>query len=128
MSLKSYEIQGSLKHAILDRLSCFIKYLNYNYHLCVVGQSLGPVQLFATQRTAAQQASLSFTISKSLLKFISIELMMPSNISSYVVPFSSCPQSFPASGSFTMSQFFSSGGQSIGASVLASVFPKNIQG
>ena len=48
-------------------------------------------------------------------------------ISSSVVPFSSCLQSFPASGSFPMSQFFASGGQSIGASVSASVLPMNIQ-
>ena len=45
-----------------------------------------------------------------------------------VMPFSSCPQSFPASGSFPMSQFFTSGGQSIGASASASVLPMNIQG
>ena len=49
-------------------------------------------------------------------------------ISSSAVPFSSCPQSFPASGSFQMSQFFASGGQSIGASASASVLPMNIQG
>jgi len=48
-------------------------------------------------------------------------------ISSYVIPFSSCLQSFPASGSFPMSQFFSSGGQSIGVSASASVPPMNIQ-
>ena len=48
-------------------------------------------------------------------------------ISCSVVPFSYCPQSFPASGSFQMSQFFASGGQSIGASALASVLPMNIQ-
>ena len=48
-------------------------------------------------------------------------------ISSSVVPFSSCLQSFPASGSFPMSQFFTSGGPSIGASVSASVLPMNIQ-
>ena len=48
-------------------------------------------------------------------------------ISSSVVPFSSCPQSFSASGSFQMSQFFTSGGQSIGASASASVLPMNIQ-
>ena len=47
--------------------------------------------------------------------------------SSSVVPFSSCPQSFPASGSFPMSQFFTSGGQSIGVSTSASVLPMNIQ-
>ena len=48
-------------------------------------------------------------------------------ISSSVVPFSSCLQSFPASGSFPMSQFFASGGQSIGVSTSASVLPMNIQ-
>ena len=48
-------------------------------------------------------------------------------ISSSVVPFSSCPQSFPASGSFPTSHFFASGGQSIGVSVSASVLPMNTQ-
>ena len=48
-------------------------------------------------------------------------------ISASVVPFSSCCQSFPASGSFWMSQFFTSGGQSIGASASTSVLPMNIQ-
>ena len=48
-------------------------------------------------------------------------------ISSSVIPFSSCLQSFPASGSFLMSQFFTSGGQSIGISASASVLPMNIQ-
>ena len=48
-------------------------------------------------------------------------------ISSSVIPFSSCPQYFPASGSFPMSQFFASGGQSIGVSASASVLPMNIQ-
>ena len=46
-------------------------------------------------------------------------------ISSSVVPFCSCPQSFPASGSFQISQFFASGGQSIGVSALTSVLPMN---
>ena len=48
-------------------------------------------------------------------------------ISSSVIPFSSCLQSFPASGSFQMSQFFASGGQSIGVSTSISVLPMNIQ-
>ena len=48
-------------------------------------------------------------------------------ISSSVVPFSSCPQSFPASGSFQMSQLFASGGQSTGVSVSTSVLPINTQ-
>ena len=49
-------------------------------------------------------------------------------ISSSVVPFSSCPQSFPASENFPMSWLFTSGGQIIGTSASASVFPMNIQG
>ena len=48
-------------------------------------------------------------------------------ISSYIVPFSSCPQSFPASGSFPMSQLFASWGQSTGVSASASVLPMNTQ-
>ena len=61
----------------------------------------------------------------SLLKLMSIESVMPSNISSCVVPFSSCLRSFSASGSLQMSQFFASDGPSIGAS--DSVLPMNIQ-
>ena len=64
-----------------------------------------------------QQASLSFTISLSLLKCMSISWYCHPTISSSVVPFSSCLQSFPASGSFPMSWFFTSGGQSIGESL-----------
>ena len=64
--------------------------------------------------TAARQPSLSFTISRSLLKLVSIASMMPSNHLILSSPFSSCLQSFPASGSFPVSQFFASGGRSIG--------------
>ena len=75
-------------------------------------QSLSRVQLFSTPWTAARQASLSITNSRSLPKFMSIESVMPSNHLILCRPFS-CPQSFPASGSFQMSQLFASGGQSI---------------
>ena len=64
-------------------------------YIFVVVQSLSRVQLFLTPCTVARQASLSFTISWSLLKFMSIESVMPST-SSYATPFSSCPQSFLA--------------------------------
>ena len=77
----------------------------------------------ATPLTAAHQASLSFTNSWSLLQFMSIELMMPSNLCR---PLSCYLQSFPASGSFPRSWLFASGGQSIGAS--ASLLTVNIQG
>ena len=70
----------------------------YIYIYIFVVQLLSQIQLFAVPWTAACQASLSFIISQSLLKFMSIESMMPSNpISSSVAPFSSCLQSFPAS-------------------------------
>ena len=91
-------------------------------------QLLSRVQLFVTPWTAARQASLSIHYSWSLLKLMSIKSVMPSNLSSSVILFSSCLQSFPASGSFPVSQFFTPGSQSIGASASASVFPMNIQG
>ena len=78
----------------------------------------------ATPWTAARQFSLSVTNSRNLLKFMSIESVMPSN---HLIFFSSCLQSCPASGSFPVSQFFASGGWSIGISASASVLPMNIQ-
>ena len=72
------------------------------------------------------QAPLSSTISHCLLRFMCVESMMLSNRLILCCPFSFCLQSFPASGSFPMSWFFASGGQSIGA--LASVLPVNMQG
>ena len=65
--------------------------------------------------------------SHSLLKLMSIRLVIPSNHLILCHPFSSHLQSVPASGSFPRSQFFVSGGQSTGVSVSASVLPMNIQ-
>ena len=81
-----------------------------------------------TPWTAAHQAFLSFTISLSLLKLMSFELVMLFNHLILCYPLSSCSQSFPASESFTMSWLFISGGQSIGASASALVPAMNIQG
>ena len=67
------------------------------------------------------------TNSWSSPKLMSIESVMLSTISSSVVPFSSCSQSFPASGSLQMNQFFTSGGQSIGISTSTSVLLMNTQ-
>ena len=83
---------------------------------CCVVQSLSSVQLYVAPWTAAHHTPLSSTVSQSLLKFMSTESVMLSYhliISSSVTPFSSCPQFFPASGSFPMGWFFASGGQSI---------------
>ena len=77
--------------------------------------------------TAAHQASLSITNSPSLLKLMSIEFVMPSNHLKLCHPFLLLPSMFPSIRSFQMSQFFASGGQSIGVSASASVLPVNIQ-
>ena len=74
----------------------------------------------------ACQASLSITNSWSLLKLMSITLVMPSNHLILCHPLLSCVHSFPASGSFQMSWFFTSGAQIIGVSTSASVLPINI--
>ena len=87
--------------------------------------SVGPDSLWSYG--LRHQDFLSITIHQSLLKLMSIESVMPSNHLNFCRPLSSCLQSFPASGSFAMSQFFASGGQSTGASASASVLPMNIQ-
>ena len=74
------------------------------------------------------QASLSITSSQSLLKLMSIESVMPYNHLILCHPLSSFIQSLRASGSFPMSQFFTSGGQSTGVSASASFLPKKSQG
>ena len=84
-------------------------------------QSLSHVWLSATPWAAARQASLSNTNCRSPPKLMSIDTWCHPTISSSVVPFSSCPQSFPAPRSFQMSQLFTSGGQSIGVSGSTSV-------
>ena len=95
--------------------------------MVVVVQWLSHVQFFLTLWTEAIQASLSFTVSQSLLKLMSIELVMPSNHLICCHPLFLLLQSFPASGFFLMSQLFESGGQSTGASASASVLPMHIQ-
>ena len=93
-------------------------YIYFHISICVQFSSvqlLRHVRLFVIPQTTALQASLSTTNSQSLLKLMFIELATPS-ISSSVIPFSSCPQSFPESGSFPMSQLFTTGSQSTEAS------------
>ena len=89
-------------------------------------QLLSCVQLFEIPWTAVHQASLSITNSQSLTNSYPSTWWCHPTISSSVDPFSSCLQSFPASGSFLTSRLFPSGGQSIGASASASVLPMNI--
>ena len=92
--------------------------------MCV--QSLSRVQLFAAPGTAARHASLSFTISWGLLKFMSIKSVILSNYLLLCCLLLLLPSVFPASGSLPVSQLVESVGQSIRAS--ASVLPMTIQG
>ena len=115
----------------------YIFILNY-YHVhqwtfikfyVVVVRSLSFMWHFVTPWTVVCQASLSFTISLSLLKLMSIEPMRPSNHIILCCPLLLLLSIFPESGFFffPMSWLFGSGGQSIEAPALASVLPMNIQ-
>ena len=90
-------------------------------------QSLSSVRLLATPWTAACQGSLSITNSRSPTNPCPLCQWCYPTISSSFVPFSCCPQLFPAPGSFQMSKLFASGGQSIGVSASTSVLPINAQ-
>ena len=110
-----------------------LRYRIWNYageiklHVAVV-QLLSCFQPFVTPWTTARQATLSFTISWSLLKFMSIESVMPSNHHILCCSLLLLPSILPSIRVFPMSRLFTSGGQSIGASALASVLPVYIQG
>ena len=91
----------------------------------MVVQFLSCVWLFATTLTSTRQASLSSSSPGACSNSSPLSQWCHPTISSSVIPFPSCPQSFSASGSFPMSWLFASGGQSTGAS--ASVLSMNIQ-
>ena len=104
---------GAQKDEVWHCFHCFPIYLAWcdgvrchglRFLNVVVVQLLSHIWLFVTPWTATRQAFLSFTISKSLLKFMCIESVIHPTISSSVTPFSSCPHSSPASGSFRKSQ------------------------
>ena len=90
-------------------------------------QLLSHVWLFATPWTATRQASVSITNSQSLLKLMSIESVMPSNHLILCHPLLLPPSIFPTIKVFSSERLFTWGGQSIGVSASASIFPMNIQ-
>ena len=116
-------------------ISCLLK-LPPTSHLLCHHRALGWDQFSSVSQscptlcdiwTAACQVSLSITKSWSLLKLMSIESVMSSNYLILSHPLLFLPSIFPSIKDFTMSQFFTSGGQSIGVSSLASVLPVTIQ-
>ena len=96
--------------------------------LVVVVRLPSHVHLFVTPWTVACQPSLSFAISQSLPKFMSIALVMPSRHLILWRPLLLCPLFFPASGTFPMSQLFASDDQNTGVLASASVLPMSTQG
>ena len=105
------------------------RFANLYEKLMTLVQSLSCVWLFVMPWAAACQASLSFTISCSLLKLMSIESVMPSHHHILCCPLLLLPSVFPSIRVFfPMSQLFASGGQSTGALASASVLPVKIHG
>ena len=90
-------------------------------------QVISVQSLFVTPWTAAPRLPCPSLTPRACSDSCPLSQWCHPTISSSVIPFSSCLQSFPASGSFPMSQFFTSGSQSIGVTALASVLPMNIQ-
>ena len=125
-SVKSFWGSNNENLNILSPNVCQIPPMQDMYYLVQVSRSV--VSDSATPWTAAIQASLSIINFWSLLKLISIELVMSSNHLILCRPLLLLPSIFPSIRVFPMSQFFTSGGQSIGVSASASVLLKNIQG
>ena len=108
-------------------IHCLVQWLAYISVQFNSVQSLSRVWLFVTPWTAARQGSLSSPTPGVYPNSCPLNWWCHPTISSSVIPFSSCPQSFSASGSFQMSQLSASGGQSIGVSASTSVLPMNTQ-
>ena len=115
---------GLVFHYIFDKL----RYNYISFRCCCSEAKSGPT--LCDPMDCSTPGFLVLHWLQHLLKFMSIQSMIPSNHLILCHPFSSCLQSFPASGSFPLSWLFASGGQSIqaSASASASVLPMNIQG
>ena len=113
--------QGSPKYLFFLKYSWFIVLCSVQFSHSVVSDSLWPHELQHDRLSCPSPSPGVHPNSCPLSRWCH-----PTILSS-VIPFSSCLQSFPASGSFQMSQFFASGGQSIGVSTLTSVLPMNTQ-
>ena len=124
VSLATVTTEGRLHDLVVQLLCCVWLFFFVKFIIIIIFC----VWLFATPWTARHQASLSFTSPGICSNSCPLSRWCHPTISSSVIPFSSRLQSFPASGSFSMSWLFPSGGLSIGASASALILPENIQG
>ena len=119
--LSSLSTQIKLCEQLVSTVMCLSSYPFYSVQL------LSHVRLFETSWSAACQTSYPSSTPRVYSNSCPLSWGCHPTISPSVIPFSSCLQSFPASGCFQMSQLFVSGGQSIGVSASASILPMNIQ-
>ena len=124
-SFKPYQTM-SCRSVLLTFFCALESHRDLNSLVVVFVHLLSCVRLFMTPWTAAHQASLSFTISWSLVKLMFVELVMPLNHLILCCPLLLLPSIFLSIRVFLMSWLFASGGQSIGASPSTSVLPKNL--
>ena len=116
------DIQKLSKHSNLYRLKCYILLTISSVQFSSVTQTC------PTPCDPMNGSTLGLPVHHQLPESTQTHVHQVSDvISSSVIPFSSCPQSFPASGSFPMSQLFPSGGQRTGVSASTSVLPMNTQ-
>ena len=125
-ALKSLLQHHSSKASILWHSAFFMVQLSYPYMFSSV-QSLSCVRSFVTHEPQHARPPCPSPTPGVYPDSCPLSRWYHPTILSSVIPFSSCPQSFPISGSFQMSQFFTSGGQSIGVSASTSVLPMNTQ-
>ena len=118
--------QGSKKDILLE-IKTFKSTRCYSKHIYVV-QLLSHIRLFVIHRLQHVRLPCPSLSPEVCSDSHPLNQWCHPTISSSVIPFFSCLQSFPASGSFPMNQFFTSGSQSIGASASTSVFPMTLHG
>ena len=118
---------ATLMHLLISSNSFFGWVLGFSIYQLSSVQSICHLWLFATPWTAANQASLSITNSRSLFKLMSIESVMPFSHLILCCPLLLLPPIPPTIRVFSMSQLFAWGGRSIGVSASASVLPMNTQ-
>ena len=125
--IKEHEGSYQMMKILWNQVIVMVTQLNKFTKMRCSVQSLSHVQLFATYELQHARPPTPSPTPRVYPNSCPSNRWCHPTISSSVIPFSSCPQSSPASGSFVMSQVFASGGQSIGVSASTSLLPMNTQ-